>query len=156
MCVGFVDANFDIIGLRTTTSGLASWESKGRLSVTTCDTKLLCFILASGMEFALFFVFVSFRILDPMVYRLCLADPFMLLLLEEDLACESMFYAVVSPNRRFGSVWSRGVNFTLLHLQQKDEMTWMHQWWDFVRYPWVDLTGLWLLLFIFSFSTTYS
>lgn len=108
MCVGFVDANFDIIGLRATTSGLASWESKGRPSVTKCDTKLLCFILASGMEFALFFVFVSFLILDPMVYRLFLADSFMLLSLEEDLTCESIFYAVVSPNGRFGLAWSRG------------------------------------------------
>lgn len=43
-----------------------------------------------------------------------------------------------------------GGNFTLLHLQ-KDEMTWMHQWWHFVRYPWVDLTGLWFSFIFFFF-----
>lgn len=52
------------------------------------------------MEFALF-LFFAFPssipiILDPMVYRLLLADSFMLLLLEEDLTCESVLCCGVS------------------------------------------------------------
>lgn len=34
-------------------------------------------------------------------------------------------------------------------------MTWMHQWWDFVRYPWVDLTGFMVLIILYFFSTSY-
>ena len=65
-------------------------------------------------------------------------------------------YAVVSPDWIFSMVWSRE-GFTLLHLQQKDEMTWIHQWWDFVRYPWVDLTGFMVLIIYISFLlVTYS
>lgn len=33
----------------------------------------------------------------------------------------------------------------------------MHQWWDFVRYPWVDLTGFMvLIIYISCLLVTYS
>lgn len=55
------------------------------------------------------------------------------------------------------ALFDQGGSFTLLHLQQKDEMTWMHQWWDFVRYPWVDLTGFMvLIIYISLLLVTYS